>query len=104
MYRLKVRNLLQEMERLAFIAKLWLGGISMGRAIPLNKSCLSFFGKALSSSSRWTPRVSRKFWTCCTRRWTVREQASEVATLLVDTGIRLKGYVDYAKGKNVYSI
>lgn len=98
-YRLNVRNLFHEMERFAFIAKLWSGGISMGRAIPLNKSCLSFLGKALSSSSRFTPSVSRKFCTCCTRRWTVREQASEVATLLVDTGIRLMGYVVMQKGR-----
>ena len=45
-----------------------------------------------------------KFRTCYTQQWTVWELASEVATLLADTGIRLKAYVDYAKGKNVYPV
>ena len=31
-YRLRVRSLFQEMERLAFIARLWSAGISTGRA------------------------------------------------------------------------
>ena len=45
------------------------------------------------------PESCAKFCTCCTWWWIVWKQ--EVATLLVDTGIRLKGYMKYAKGKNI---
>ena len=90
-YRLKTRNLFQEMDRLAFIAKVWSAGISIGSATSLSNLCRSIFGSALSSSSMATSRVSLKSLTCCTRRWTVRELASEVATRFVDTGIRLRG-------------
>ena len=83
-------------EWFAFSAKLWSGGISMGRVIPLNNSCLLFLGKALNSSSRWMPRVSCKLCTCCNWRWTVQEQDSAVATLLVDASTRLRGYVNHA--------
>ena len=87
----RVRNLFHDMDRLALMAREWSAGISMGRQASC-KSCLcSCWESTPSSSSSPMPSVSLSPCTCCTQRCTVRSLASEVETIAVATGRRLRG-------------
>ena len=91
-YRLSVRSLFQEMERLALMASAWFEGISSGRPASASNSCLLALGKALTSSTRSTARAPLTSLMVCALLWMVFELASSVGTLMLVTCTRRSGY------------
>ena len=91
-YLRRVRSLFQDMDRFTFVVKACSGGISTGKATSFSSLCLLSLVRACTPSSKTMLRAPCTSSSWCTQYLMVHEQASELGTLLLETGTRLIGY------------